>query len=79
MELLDVFTDVDTPPTGDDEDPKTPLVHPPITAHILLLLPNMFAVISYIATNPQYSSLYQNTKYVKNVRKKLPEARQKER
>lgn len=71
MELLDVFTDVDTPSTSDDDDPAMALVHPPRTGQIGQLLQNMLATSYQLTSDTGYSALYKNSKYMKNVKKKL--------
>ena len=70
--LLDVFTDVDTPVgSDDDEDPATPLSHPPTTPHILELLQNMMSVNGDLVRDTRYAELYRQERYKKKVNKKL--------
>jgi len=71
MELLDVVNDIETPPTSEDEDPESPILHPPRTEHILQLLLNMLAAISTLTRETSYSELYYDQKYLKNVEKKM--------
>lgn len=71
MELLDVFTDIETPPTSEDEDPEAPIMYPPRTAHISQLLLNMLSVVFNLTRETAYTELYDDRRYVKNVTKKL--------
>ena len=71
MELLDVVNDIETPPTSEDEDPESPILHPPRTEHILQLFLNMLAAISTLTRETSYSELYYDKKYLKNVEKKM--------
>ena len=74
MELQDVLTDVETPTTSDDEDedPETPLLHPPESARIMELLQNMIcATHTSVTANTPYAPLYKQYQYKKNVNKKI--------
>jgi len=71
MELLDVFTHIETPPTSDDEDPESPILNPPQNGHIYQLLLSMLAVVSTLNRDTAYSELYYDRNYLKNVNKKL--------
>jgi hypothetical protein len=71
MEVQDVFADIATPPTSEDEDPEAPLLHPPTTPHILQRLHDMLAAVSTPSRGTSYSDLYSNSQYVRNVTKKL--------
>ena len=77
MELLDVVNDIETPPTSEDEDPESPILHPPRTQHILQLLLNMLAAVSTLARETSYSELYYDQKYLKNVEKKMKKMKKK--
>ena len=72
MELLDVFTDVDTPAgSDDDDDSETPLSIPPTSPHILQLMQNMLNVSGTLLRDTRYAGLYRQEKYTKKVNKKL--------
>ena len=75
MELQDVLTDVETPTTSDDdedENPETPLLHPPNTARISELFQNMLSVThTSVTEDTPYAPLYKQYQYKKNVNKKM--------
>jgi len=74
MELQDVLTDVQTPPTSDDEDedPETPLLHPPNSARIMELFQNMLSgTYTSVTANTPYEPLYKQYQYKRNVNKKI--------
>ena len=72
MELLDVLTDVDTPAgSDDDDDPETPLSHPPTSPHILQLIQNMMRVSGTLLRDTRYAGLYRQETYMKKVNKKI--------
>jgi len=77
MELQDVFTDIETPPTSEDEDPEAPISTPPRTPHIHALLLNMLAAVSTPRRDAFYSELYCDRHYLSNVSKKLKKMKKK--
>ena len=82
MELQDVLTDVVTPTTSDDEDeePETPLLHPPNSARIMELFQNMLcATHTSVTANTPYEPLYKQYQYKRNVNKKIKKMKQNAR
>ena len=65
-----MLTDVDTPARSDeDEDPATPLSHPPTTPHILQLMQNIMRVSGNLLRDTRYAGLYRQERYMKKVNK----------
>ena len=72
MELLDVFTDVDTPDGSYAEvKPEEPILVPPKSCEAEMLLEKILAAKPHPMRDVQYSELYSYWDYKQNVAKKM--------
>lgn len=72
LELLDVFTDVETPDGSDAEcDSEEPIQLPPSSREAELLLEKILAAKPHPMRDVEYSELYSYADYKRNVAKKM--------